>query len=105
MIEKFQNIPRKNLRYLFFCERDGICSKAMQQIQNISDNLKSEIISFYESQQEFDGWENFDKTWDIGIESSDKETQLNRPTKFYLYNQPKTKIIPISALYQTLSSK
>lgn len=58
----------------------------------VGEKEDKEILKFFEKQKDFLGWDNFETLWDIGM-GNDLVAQSNREEKWFLFNEPKTKVV------------
>lgn len=78
--------PRRSIRYVMFRIKDTVGS--VEDIGDVDRVLLKLISAIYPKQDGFDGWANFNVTWDIGVD--DIPTMAVREDKWWLFGLPRT---------------
>lgn len=78
---------RKAIRYALY----RIKAEKLEDVEPLETDLCDAVRKFFRKQPNFDGWVNFDETWDIGID--DLDTMVLRPAKWWLFGISKTTIV------------
>ena len=75
--EVLETVSRRQIRYVMFRLKSGNNDELTEQHEKIWDD----VDSYYSQQPNFGGWENFNKTWDIGTDDPNVLDNWDDPSR------------------------